>query len=95
MRNIEINFNNYGSCMMSRLQSRDLCNKLFSDLNGEIALVLNFEGVSIVSLSFLTEMIAHLQSHNLNKAKIINVNPRSKRFFYFAALDMKYHFYEA
>lgn len=69
-----IYFSNYGRHLVSRLQSRSIFNELKNDLDHSSILRLNFEGINLVTLSFMTELFANLKGSNIDKVTIENAN---------------------
>lgn len=90
MENIIINFSKYGSGLASRLQSRQIFLENECIIKKSDSLILDFENINMITLSFATEFFDNLKKINKdNQVQILNLKGLSKDIIYFAMNNTK------
>ena len=88
MSNNSINFSNYNSHLISRLHGRHIFDEVKDSIDRGSILLLNFDNVSVVTLSFATELFDSFKSNNIS-VSIVNANQFVKETLEFAQSSSK------
>lgn len=85
---MEVLLSKYGESFISRLQGKDLLCILLPEINEKENLILNFERVNNISISFATELIDSLNS-KCESIHIINANQYINTILDFAIANVR------
>ena len=88
--NNHILFKEFGYQLISRMHSRSICLDLLKPIDKKEVLVLDFQGVSVVTLSFITELLANLEAAGVKDLAIENANDMIDQSFQFAMNNMNF-----
>lgn len=83
-------FKNYGSGMASRLLSRQIFSENEERIKNSDSLILDFENINMITLSFATEFFDSLKRIGKNKnLQVLNLSGLSKDVVHFAMNNTK------
>ncbi|WP_417354722.1 STAS-like domain-containing protein [Flavobacterium sp.] len=79
----------FGSSLSSRLKGREVFNIIKPDVLASDLLVLDFEGINLMTLSFGTELFDSLNYNGKENIEIINANQKIESIIKFCMTNLK------
>lgn len=71
---MNVSLSSFGSSLSSRLKGREVFNEIKSNLLLTNLIVLDFEGINLMTLSFGTELFDSINHHINGDVEVVNAN---------------------
>lgn len=86
---MNVKLSSFGSSLNSRLKGREVFSILKSDIKIADSIILDFEGISFITLSFGTELFDSLNLIGKDDVKVINANKNVEGLIKFCRGNLK------